>query len=355
MQFVSKTGEDISVKVNREVILSAGTMKSPQILELSGIGDSKLLKKHGIETVIDNPNIGENLQDHLVVSVSFEAADGVPTGEIMRRDPTVLAALMEMYQKDHSGTLGQHFVPMAQFRLPETFGRDGKQFIFSLLKEISTVGNLESVKLENSITAELLSEATTQQFLAKIQFNVSAGEKISDMVRGDLEGNYLSFMAALNHPFSRGNIHIASASPSDDPLIDPKYLSHPMDIELCARHVQFLSTLTSTSPLSNYLKPNGRKIPSYAFADGKEMDLETAKRVVREHTISNYHPAGTCGMRPRDKGGVVDYELKVYGVKALRVVDASVSPIMPRGNIISSVYAVAERAADMIKAEWKAR
>ncbi|PVH74024.1 GMC oxidoreductase [Cadophora sp. DSE1049] len=355
VQFVSKLGQDIIVKAIKEVILSAGTMKSPQILELSGIGDFKLLEQHGIKTFVNNSSVGENLQDHLIVSVSFEAADGVKTGEIMMRDPSVMPALMAMYQKDHSGPLGNHFVPMAQFRVPETFGPNGTEYIPSLLKTVSAEGTTEHQRSKDTITADLLSSATMQQMIAKMQFNISAGSKITEMVKGDVDGNYISFMAALNHPFSRGSIHIASASPTDNPLIDPKYLSHPMDIELCARHVQFLSTLTATTPLSQFLKPAGRRIPAYAFAEGKEMDLETAKKVVREHSISNYHTAGTCGMGPRDAGGVVDAELKVYGVKGLRVVDASVFPILPRGNIITSVYAVAERAADIIKAEWKGK
>ncbi|KAH7399772.1 hypothetical protein BKA64DRAFT_464597 [Cadophora sp. MPI-SDFR-AT-0126] len=355
VQLISITGKEIIVNANKEVILSAGTMKSPQILELSGIGDSKLLQKHGIDTFVDNPNVGENLQDHLIVSVSFEAADGVKTGEIMMRDPSAMPALMAMYQKDHSGPLGNNFVPMAQFRVPETFGPNGKEYIPSLLRSVSPESTTERQRQMETITTDLLSASTMQQMMTPIQFNISAGSKVTEMVRGDVDGNYISFMAALNHPFSRGNIHIASASPKDNPLIDPKYLSHPMDIELCARHVQFLSTLTTTAPLSQFLKPDGRRIPRYAFEDGKEMDLETAMKVVREHSISNYHPAGTCGMGPREAGGVVDAQLRVYGVRGLRVVDASIFPILPRGNIITSVYAVAERAADMIKAEWKGK
>ncbi|XMA07896.1 hypothetical protein WAI453_000687 [Rhynchosporium graminicola] len=352
VQFESNSGGEFTIKAGREIIMSAGTMKSPQLLELSGIGDSRILAEHGIDVIIDNPNVGENLQDHLLVTVSFEVAAGIPTGEVLIRDPTIMPALMAMYQKDHSGPLGQHFVPMAQFRLPATFGPNGKDFIPSLLKTLSVERRSDTERQTDKVTAYLLSESTMQHLMTKIQFNVSAGSKITDFVRGDVEGNYVSLMAALNHPFSRGNIHISSPNPADDPNIDPRYLEHPMDIELMARHVQYFSTITSTAPLSDFLKPNGRRIPSYAFADDEEMDLETAKRVVREHTISNYHSAGTCAMKPREMGGVVDPELKVYGVKGLRVVDASIFPILPRGNIISSVYAVAERAADIIKAEW---
>lgn len=84
----------------------------------------------------------------------------------------------------------------------------------------------------------------------------------------------------------------------------------------------------------------------------EEVGLEEAKRAARENMISNYHPAGSCMMAPREKGGVVDERLRVHGVKGLRVVDASVFPVVPRGNIITSVYATAEKAADMIKEDW---
>lgn len=85
------------------------------------------------------------------------------------------------------------------------------------------------------------------------------------------------------------------------------------------------------------------------------MGLEDAKRITREQMISNYHPAGSCMMAPREKGGVVDERLRVHGVRGLRVVDASVFPVVPRGNIITTVYATAEKAADLIKENWRVR
>lgn len=357
VQFSPKSGERITVQVNKEVILSAGTMKSPQILELSGIGDVKLLKQHGIEVVVDSPNVGENFQDHQCVMVSFEVTDGVMTGEMLKRDPNIMPALLEMYQKDRSGPLGHMFVPFAQFRLPETFGSDGQKFIPDLLKTVSVSdpNETEAGKLRDTVTADLLSKATVQYGLAKMQFNISGHGRLSDMLNAEQEGNYVTILTTLNYPFSRGNIHITSSSATDQPLIDPKYLSHPMDLELLARHIQFLSTLTSTAPLTDFLKPSGRRIPNHAFVDGNDMDLDTAKEVAKEQMISNYHPAGTCGMGLRENGGVVDERLRVYGVRGLRVVDASVFPVLPRGNIISSVYAVAERAADLIKEDWRGR
>ena len=161
---------------------------------------------------------------------------------------------------------------------------------------------------------------------------------------------------SLNHPFSRGNVHIASSSVSAKPRIDPKYLSHPMDIEIIARHVQLLSKLLSIPSLAKFFKQGGNRIPSYAFSEeGKEMSLEEAKKIARAQMISNQHPSGSCMMAPMERGGVVDERLRVHGVKGLRVVDASIFPVVPRGNIITSVYATAEKAADMIKQDWKGR
>ncbi|CAH0024513.1 unnamed protein product [Clonostachys rhizophaga] len=102
----------------------------------------------------------------------------------------------------------------------------------------------------------------------------------------------------------------------------------------------------STTPLAQKLKAGGARVP-----DVKADSLENAIDVVRQSEIGVFHPCGSCGMRPKDRGGVVDTNLRVYGVRGLRVVDASIFPLVPVGNIQSAVYAVAEKAADIIKAE----
>jgi choline dehydrogenase-like flavoprotein len=126
-----------------------------------------------------------------------------------------------------------------------------------------------------------------------------------------------------------------------------------MDLELLAWHIQFLSTLLITLPFSTLFRPNDRRISPDAFPSGlKNPNSEDAKKIARQALISNLHPAGSCAMGKRENGAVVDRRLKAYGVKNLRVVDASVFPLMPRSYIITSVYAVAERAADLIKEDW---
>ena len=115
-----------------------------------------------------------------------------------------------------------------------------------------------------------------------------------------------------------------------------------------ARHVQFLEKLARSPPLSEYLKLNGKRNHSTAYVE----DLDAAKDYIRIASISNYHPVGTCAMMPKALGGVVDEKLEVYGTTNVRVVDASIMPMIPRANPQSTVYAVAERAADLIKADY---
>jgi choline dehydrogenase-like flavoprotein len=153
----------------------------------------------------------------------------------------------------------------------------------------------------------------------------------------------VSINAALLHPLSRGSSHIQSTDPRQSPKIDPKYLSHPLDIEIFARHILHIKTLMQAQPLISVTVPGGKMFPS------KLDNLEDAKAWVKESSITQYHPSGTCAMMPKDMGGVVSDRLVVHGTENLRVVDASIFPIIQKGPFVSSVYAVAEKAADLIK------
>jgi choline dehydrogenase-like flavoprotein len=356
VQFASKSGEKFTIKAKKEVILSAGVVQSPQLLEISGIGSEKLLRQHKIDVVIDNPNVGENLQDHAMIGMSFEAADGVQTAEAMLRDPKIFESLLAMYQKDRSGPLGHFFVDSAHLPVPEVFGPEGYGSLQTLLQNVSAGDHRStSDKLHEHTTLNLLSQpdgASAHYFMAKVQFNSGTSTKIGEIMSAKTPGNYITPMFCLNFPFSRGSIHIASPSPTDKPIIDPKYFSHPMDLELAARHLQFMSVIVQTPPLSKYFKEGGRRIPAHAFVGNKTPTLDEAKELVRENSFTNYHPMGTCAMGKREEGGVVNERLIVHGTKNLRIVDSSIFPLLPRGNPITSNYAVAERAADLMKEDW---
>ena len=159
-------------------------------------------------------------------------------------------------------------------------------------------------------------------------------------------GNYVTIIVVLTHPFSRGTVHITSPNITDKPVVDPNYLADPKDLAIISAGVLAAQELATKPPLSKFLK-NGGKVFEPGFP--ASITPKNVADMVKGSFSSEYHPIGTTAMLPRGEGGVVDERFRVYGTKKLRVVDAGVFPLHVRGNIQSLVYAVAERAADMIK------
>ena len=154
-------------------------------------------------------------------------------------------------------------------------------------------------------------------------------------------------LAVLEHPFSHGSVHITSSDPTVHPAVDPNYFSHPLDLFVISQAVLHIQQVARTEPLSMHLKDSGN-----VFQPGfYELNDANVEAFVKNTFTSEYHPMGTCAMGLRDQGGVVDERLLVHGTSNLRVVDASVFPLQVKGNLVSLLYAVAERAADFIKAK----
>lgn len=149
-------------------------------------------------------------------------------------------------------------------------------------------------------------------------------------------GGGTSLTSILLHPLSRGYVQLNSTDPFDDPVVDPRYLSHPSDGQLFVEAVKYNRKIIATEALQ---RTGATEIFPGANATSDEAILES----VRGITTTVWHPAGTCAMMPREIGGVVDAELKVYGIENLRVVDASVMPILPAAHMQGSVYAMAEK------------
>jgi len=353
VQFTANDGIRRTVNARREVIVSAGTLQSPHILELSGIGCKSLLESNGIDVVIDNPYVGENLQDHAVGHMSFEVEDGVPSADAFR-DPQVAEAAMALYQASKSGPLAASTYSSAFTPVNGSSDMPSKGEVQHLLDKYQVdqvQANYPGYKQQAELLRTMLEDgdnSSAQYFLGPFQLNVLDGYSPLKFLKPLTPGNYISILVALSHPFSRGSVHINSSDPAQKPILDPRYLSHPLDREILARHIQFLETIVKTEPWASLLKKDGRRIPSGRHVDDLEVAREQAKLM-----ISNYHPVGTCAMIPKALGGVVNKRLVVHGTKNLRVVDASVIPMQPRANIQSSVYAIAERAADLIKEDLR--
>lgn len=340
-----------TIFVRHEVILAAGALQSPQILELSGIGGRALLEKHGIPVVINNPNVGENLQDHAMVCQSFESNDDIPTGDVVR-DPNVVNAFAELHRTSSAGPFGNSLItsvayaPLADYAGPLSMLTREDLLRTCLPKPASDT----SVHIEKqfSLIRSVLEdpeEPVAEYMLFPAQLAMPDEPKsFAECIKPTRPENYISVLTILNHPFSRGSVHIASGDVGDKPVWDPRFLSHPLDLEILARNVQFVERIVGTEPLRSAIKPGGKRLPEIVGDT-----LEKAREIVRQRQVSVFHVAGSCAMLPRDDGGVVNERLIVHGTQNIRVVDASVFPLEPLGNIQATVYAVAEKAADLIK------
>ena len=137
--------------------------------------------------------------------------------------------------------------------------------------------------------------------------------------------NFASLGVMQSIPFSRGNFHIVSAKSDNNPQIDPCFFSNLLDLDIMAHHLLALEQLPSTSPLNAFFKANGQRIPPNTAVT----DLHSARKYLRENAVTTWHSCGTAAMLPMEKGGVVDQDLIVYGTSNLRVVDASIFPVIP--------------------------
>ncbi|KAF1951061.1 glucose-methanol-choline oxidoreductase [Byssothecium circinans] len=334
----------------KEVILSAGALNSPKLLELSGIGDPDVLKAAGVPLLVENKYVGTNLQDHVQCAISFEAIDGFPTGDdLLRGDSEAIATAQKQYAESQSGPFATSGLTQFSYLPTVDFASD-KEALSNLLTDLKTIKTshpLDAVRIQH-LSNQLAegNEGTAQYFLFLAQSAVAGEDTTHGIVPHPRAGNFITPVVGLSHPLSTGTVHISSSDPNGPPTIDHKYLSNSVDLDLHARHVRFIEKIAQGGPLASFLKPNGRRNDPLAFIDG---NLDKAKAYVKAASTTNWHSVGTLAMAPKEMGGVVDVDFKVHDVSGLRVVDASVFPLVPQSNTQSLVYAVAERASDIIK------
>ncbi|KAI1842771.1 hypothetical protein JX266_011092 [Neoarthrinium moseri] len=352
---VEVDGSTTTITVTKEVILAAGAFGTPKVLELSGVGPRRHLESLGINVAVDNPNVDENLQDHPNTSISFEVADGVKTLDpLSRQEPEALEAAMTAYTTEKagplatSGTFVGSLIPLPDFVGPD--GEDALTQVQSLVEDDAMPG-LFSPYHASFVKRALANpcEGVGQVFTYPSCNNVNPeGAGVNILHHGDksTQKKFCTLVATIIYPHSRGSVHITSADPKAKPAIDPRYLEHPADLEILARFLQYFEKIISTEPLSKLIKRNG----SRNGAPLDLSDLEVAKTYTKRSCLSCWHATSSCAMLPRERGGVVNSDLLVYGTTGLRIVDSSVIPSATRGNTQTTVYAVAERAADMIKA-----
>jgi choline dehydrogenase len=286
-----RLGEPLEARAELEVILSAGAYNSPQLLMLSGVGPAEHLTLKQIEVLVDLPGVGQNLQDHVSAGLTFTTDE--PVSLIVGAEPEQQLA----------------------------FAEEGRG---PLTSNVAEAGGFWRSR-------EGLPAPDIQYHAAPVMF--------VDEGLGDPVAHGMSFAGCLLTPRSRGSVSLRSNDPGAKPWIRHCFYSEPEDLEVMLEGLRLSLEIAHRDALDRYCRE-----PYLAPASESDADLRAH---VARHSQTLYHPVGTCAMGS-GREAVVDAELRVHGIEALRVVDASVMPTLPRGNTNAPTIAIAERAADLI-------
>jgi choline dehydrogenase-like flavoprotein len=336
------------INARKEVILSAGSLQSPQLLELSGIGKPSVLQAAGIPVKLDLPGVGENLQDHVRIQNSYRLAPGFTSTDIFRFNATFAAEQLAIYQ---AGQRSMYWYTGSGYSFTNWQQTVGAHSHLVSLAQAAIANPLTTSPFEATRNQQMLEFITQQSNLVpevEVIFSDGfTGVKGYPAVGTPLHGSsFFTLIGALMHPLSMGSVHITSSSITTPPAINPNYLRQEYDVQGLIEIAKFMRRLAFTDPLRQIwvdeYEPGLDVIPEVGATDAQW------RAYVRSNSNTVFHPTGSCAMLPKSAGGVVDRNLKVHGVKALRVVDASIMPTLLSGHIQTAVYGVAERAARMI-------
>jgi choline dehydrogenase len=295
----------LAARARKAVILCGGAVNSPQLLQLSGVGAAALLNRHGIEVVAESPAVGRNLQDHLAVSYFYRSK--VPT-------------------------LNDVFLPLS--------GR-----IRIALRYLTSRRGLLAMSV-NQAGGFVKSDPSRPRPNLQLYFNPISYTTQGVMRRQLKPDPFSAFLLSFNacRPTSRGHLEIRSANPFDAPAIHPNSLATEEDVADVIAGVRLLRLIAATAPLSDVIE--SEMLPGVAMASDTQLLQD-----FRDRAGTVFHPVSTCRMGPDPATSVVDASLRVYGIEALRVIDASVVPTLTSGNTNAPTIMVAEKGAALLAAE----
>jgi choline dehydrogenase len=273
-----RDGKPVRIRANREVIVATGGINTPKLLMLSGIGDQQELKKHGIKTIFHSPEVGRNFQDHIL----------------------------------HGGCLWES-VDSPELR---NSGAEASGFAHST-SDRSGPPDLNLVQIELPYASEVIAKTYSPP------------------------PNSWALCAGLVQPKSRGHIALRSAKPSDRPIVNANFLSHPDDVKALAVGIEMCREIGNAAPL--------RKLSKREVAPAKKLAGKEMTDYIRNGATTYFHESGTCRMG-KDSRAVVDASLRVNGVRKLRIADSSIMPRIPSVATMATCVLIGERMAEILKA-----
>ncbi|EFQ25209.1 GMC oxidoreductase [Colletotrichum graminicola] len=323
-------------KANKEVILAAGGVQTPRILLQSGVGPESLLESLDIDVVADLSGVGASYQDHPWLLFSYKFGNPPELGDRAMNDPAFFNASEAEYFANRTG--------------PFTHAR-GNNIVFMSLHDITPEYESLTAAAEAQDAKEFLPEVYSEhselldgflaqrKTLAKLYRNPEAG--VLEISFGGFSAGALSFQKSL----SRGTVAINTTNPDPavPPVIDFGVLQNPIDLDVAILSVKTFRKFWNSPTLA--VREAVEVVP-----ENNITSVEAISEAIRNSLYASLaHPSGTASMQPLEHGGVVDPSLRVYGVEGLRIVDSSIIPLIPACHLQSTMYAVAEKAADILK------
>ncbi|KAI1122909.1 GMC oxidoreductase [Nemania abortiva] len=311
VEYVTPGVELVQLTASKEVILSAGALRTPLILESSGVGNPTLLNNLGIETKINLPGVGEYLQEQPNTALVYSGT------------------------QDPSGT-----APYATFTTAQDlFGDDKPAVKESTLAQIPSWASQVAAASNGAVDAANVEKLFRIQHDLIFEQNVTLGETLTAF-----SGGFFYSAMWLLLPFSWGSVHLTSVDAIDAPAIDPKYFLVDFDLDVQIGLGRVAQKFFYTEPMADLV---GGSVPPTDVLPLNATDQQWTS-YISDTVGPNHHALGTASMMSRELGGVVDSKLRVYGTENVRVVDASILPLQFSGHLTATLYAVAERISEMM-------
>jgi choline dehydrogenase-like flavoprotein len=332
-----KSGASTTVYARKEVVLAAGAMNTPKLLQLSGVGPRSVLEAANVPVKLAHDGVGANFQDHPYTNLVFNISNMSTPNPTSWSDPVFNASAWTQYRENKTGPLTQtRGYSLALIQLTQV----APDSYLDLAQRVRDLADSSYLPAIYSNSRKLLAGVAAQRrILADLYQNPEAA-----IVEYPVSASGAFVLVAHDKPLSRGSITLNPTNPHGPPRILYNALSNPVDRAVLAACVRYIRRVWARPELARFALTETAPGPQYTG------DEELIDKLVRSGSVTPTlaHPSGSCAMMPEEMGGCVSSELLFYGIGRLSIVDASILPLIPSQHIQSTMYAVGEKAADII-------
>ncbi|KAF1352799.1 FAD-linked reductase [Lizonia empirigonia] len=332
------TGETSIVNAKKEVVLAAGAIQTPKLLQLSGVGPMSVLEAAGVKVKVELDAVGSNFQDHPYTTVVFNTTPvHYPSPNLLMTNATFNASAWAQYEANKTG--------------PYTVARGNALAFISLPDMTSNVSSVVASLKSQNYASYLTSFYTGNKKLLEgyaAQKKIIAGlfqRKDAAVAEFPVPADGTYGLVGVEKPLSRGFVHINAKNPTGSPDIIHNAFINPIDRSVMAIGLRFFRTVWARPELKDY--KISETVPGARYTSDEDIYSALLAQASLSPTLA--HPSGSCPMMPENAGGCVSDKLLVYGTQHLSIVDASIVPIIPSCHLQATAYGIGEKAADVIK------